>query len=157
MQLSNIERLIKIAEDTFDFRNDDSQLNVTPEIIEQLQKIHPAAMSEETNENGPIAWLLVIPTNEDLMKKFLANEINERELFELTPLNIKYDSIYLCSALVLDEYRKKGITKGLALNAIKKIQQNHPIKSLFVWTFSREGELAAESIARSTGLELFRK
>ena len=57
------------------------------------------------------------------MHQFLANEISEKELFELTPLNTNYEAIYFCSALVLEEYRRKGITKQLALDAITCLLQ----------------------------------
>jgi hypothetical protein len=34
-----------------------------------------------------------------------------------------FETIYLCSALVHDEYRKKGIAKKICLEAIEKIQK----------------------------------
>jgi hypothetical protein len=79
-------------------------------------------------------------------------KFQKKELFELTPLNAKFDAIYLCSALVLEEYRRKGITKQLCINAIENISKEHPLKATFVWAFSPEGDLAAENIARLAGL-----
>jgi len=91
------------------------------------------------------------------MHKFPAKEISERELFEMTPLNIKYDAVYLWSALVLKEYRRKGITKNLVLTGIGKIRKKHPLKAAFAWAFSQEGDLAAENIARLANLQFFRR
>jgi hypothetical protein len=157
MALSNLERLIRLADEVFAVKSDPSQLDVNPEVREKLQKIHSATLSEYNEGNGPVAWLLLIPTTIDLMNRFLAKEISEKDLFNLTPLNIKYDAIYLCSALVLEEYRRKGITQNLALFAIESIRKTHPLKAAFVWAFSPEGDLAAETIARLAGLTLFKR
>jgi GNAT superfamily N-acetyltransferase len=70
---------------------------------------------------------------------------------------MQYDAIYLCSALVLPEYRGKGIAKRLACTAIEAIQADHPIKSLVCWAFSREGEALATSIAREVGIPLLQR
>ena len=64
--------------------------------------------------------------------------------------------MYLCSALVLEEYRRKGIVKKLATEAINSIKEDHPLKAMFVWAFKKEGDLAAEHIAQSVGLPLFK-
>ena len=157
MALSNLERMIKLADEVFAVKSDPNQLDVDQGVRERLQKIHPATMSEYNEGNGPLAWVLLIPTTIDLMNRFLANEISEKELFNLTPLNARYDAIYLCSALVLEEYRRKGITRNLVLKAIEKIRKKHPLKAVFVWAFSPEGDLAAEVIARLSGLPLYKR
>lgn len=153
----NLERMIQLATDVFDVKNDPDQLNVNPEIIERLRQMHPSTLSEMSDENGPYAWVLIIPTTHELMNKFLRKEINERELFDLTPTDADFEALYLCSALVLEEYRRKGITKQLAVTAIENIRKVHPIKSLFVWAFSKEGDLASETIAKEVGLPLFKR
>ncbi len=157
MALSNFERMIQLAEDVFAVKEDPGQLDVNQDIIERLLKIHPATVSEFDDGNGPVTWVLLIPTTRELMNKFLENKINEKQLFELTPLRIKYDALYLCSAMVLEEYRRKGIVKRLALNAIENIRKDHPLKALFVWAFSKEGDAASETIARLSSLPLYKK
>jgi len=157
MELSNFERLIQLAEKVFAVKNDPSQLDVNPQVIERLHQIHPATVSEYNEGNGPVAWVLIFPTTLGLMHQFLSAEITEKELFNLTPLNVPYEAIYLCSALVLDEYRRKGITKQLVLTAIDSIRKNHPLKAAFVWAFSPEGDRAAETIARLAGLPLCKR
>lgn len=157
MSLTNLERMMKLAEEVFDVRNDPEQLSINPEIMERLKKLHPATISEYNEGEGPIAWVLVIPTTTDLMNQFLMGDINEKELFEMTSPEAQFDSLYLCSALVLEEYRRKGITKQLCSTAIEKIRKDYPLKSLFVWSFSKEGEISAESIAHSVGLPLHKR
>jgi len=154
MLLTNYQRLIKLAEETFAMNSDSSQISVNEEVRERLIRIHPATLSEFRDENGPVAWLLVIPTTIELMNRFLSKEITEKELFELTPLNASYDALYLCSGLVLEEYRRKGIIRQLALKAIEDIRKDHPIRFLFNWAFTKEGDLAAEALAKWTGLPL---
>lgn len=154
---TNFERLIKLATEVFDVKNDPSQLDITPEVMARLHQLHPETVSQYDDGNGPVAWMLVIPTTLELMNRFLEKEITEKELFNLTPLHIKYEAIYLCSALVLEEYRRQGITKTLALNAIEKIRETHPLKAAFVWAFSPEGDKAAETIAQLAGLPLFKR
>ena len=157
MILSNFERMIQLAEEVFAVKSDPSQLDVNQEVRERLLQIHPDTVSAHDDGNGPVAWVLLIPTTTDLLNRFIENEISEKEMFNLTPLNIKYYTIYFCSALVLEEYRRKGITRKLALSAIETIRKDHPLKAAFVWAFSLEGDIAAEAIASSAGLSLFKK
>jgi GNAT superfamily N-acetyltransferase len=157
MHKTNIQRLYELAEETFAMRSDPEQLQVDETVIERLKKIHPAALNESRDENGPVAWLLVIPTTQELMERFVAGEINENQLYEMTPVGRIYDALYLCSALVLEEYRRKGIASGLAMQAIEAIRKDHPLKALFVWAFTNEGDKAAEMVAKETGLNLFKR
>jgi ribosomal protein S18 acetylase RimI-like enzyme len=157
MTKSNIERLIQLAEEVFAVKNDPDQLDVDQKVIERLKKIHPSTISEYNDGNGPVAWVLVIPTTIDLMKKFLESSITEKELFEQTPTDAQFEALYLCSALVLKEYRRKGIVRELTISAINTIRKDHPLKTLFVWSFSKEGDLTAETVARITFLLLSKK
>lgn len=157
MSTSNFERILQLSDEVFAVKNDPDQLEVNHEVLERLKKIHPATVSEYDDGNGPVAWVLLFPTTLDLMQQFLDATISEKELFEKTPLDIKYEALYLCSALVLEEYRRKGIAKRLTLKAIEDIRKDHPLKALFVWTFSKEGDLAAEALARYTSLPLYKR
>jgi GNAT superfamily N-acetyltransferase len=157
MALSNFERMIQLADEVFAVKNDPDQLDVNEDVLNRLKKIHPATVSEYADPNGPVAWVLLIPTTEALMKDFLDRKIMEDELYEMTLPGANYDAIYLCSAMVLEEYRRKGIAKKLTLEAIEKIRKDHPIKALFVWTFSKEGDQAAETISRLTSLPLYKR
>jgi hypothetical protein len=149
--------MIKMADEVFAVKDDPDQLNVNQEVIRRLRRLHPSTISEYNDGSGPVAWILLIPTTLGLMKRFLKMEINEKELFEMTFPGDTYEAIYLCSAMVLEEYRRKGIMKKLTLSAIHQIRKDHLIKALFVWSFTQEGERASEKIAELTSLPLFKR
>lgn len=157
MTQTHFERMIQLANDVFANKSDPDQLDISEEVMERLHDIHPSTMSEYDDGNGPVAWILMIPTTEKLMSLFLEKKITEKELYDLTIPGEKYDSLYLCSAMVLEEFRRKGIAKRLILEAITEIQKDHQITSLFVWTFTVEGERGAEEISRLTGLPLYKR
>jgi hypothetical protein len=157
MSKSNFERMIQLSDDVFSSRTDPDQLNVNENVMEHLQLIHPDTISEYDDGNGPVCWILCIPTTIDLMTQFINEKITERQLYELTPLNIKYDAIYLCSALLLEEFRGKGIAQGLAVKAIECIKIDHQIKALFFWSFSKQGEKLAEKVSGLIGLPLYKR
>jgi predicted GNAT family acetyltransferase len=157
MSLSNFERMIQLADEVFASKNDPNQLDVNPEVLDHLQKIHPATVSQYDDGNGPVAWILLIPTTLELMNLFLENKISEKELYELTPLNTTYEALYLCSAMVLEEFRRKGIAKKLTLHAVEEIRKDHPITALFVWTFSNEGLMGSEALAKLLSLPLYKR
>jgi hypothetical protein len=157
MALSNYERMIQLSYEVFSSRTDAHQLNVNENVMEHLELIHPDTISEYDDGNGPVCWILCIPTTLDLMNKFINKEISERELYELTPLNTKYEAIYLCSALLLEEFRGKGIAQRLGVGAIENIKIDHPIKALFFWSFSKEGEKLAEKVSSLIGLPLYKR
>lgn len=157
MALSNLDRMIRLAEEFFATKNDPTQISVTTEVMERLRQLHPATLTEQNGGAGPIAWILIIPTTNDLMNRFIAKQINEQELLDETPQNGKYEAIYLCSALVLPEHRLKGLAKKLTCQAIESIRTDHPIKYLFYWAFSPEGTKLAESVSRETGLPLSKR
>ena len=154
---TNLERMIRLADEFFAAKNDSSQISVTEEDRKKLQRLHPATLSQQIEGDGPVAWILLIPTTEDLMERFLTKGINEQELLNLTPPGAKYDAVYLCSALVLPEFRGKGIAKRVASDAIREIQKSHPIRSLFFWEFSPEGGSLADAVARETGLPVLKR
>ncbi|HMD13834.1 MAG TPA: hypothetical protein VKI62_04350 [Bacteroidota bacterium] len=153
----NLERMIHLAEEFFDAKSDPDQIAVDETVIEMLHVIHPNTMSEERDENGPVAWILVIPTTKELMMQFIERKINEKDILTRTMPGQVYEAVYLCSALVLPEYRKKGIAQRLTVGAITSIQKEHPIASLFYWSFSDEGERLARAIAQEINLPLFKR
>lgn len=155
MAHDNFQRMMRLAEEFFATKDDPAQISVTEEVMEKLRQIHPATMSEEANENGPIAWILLLPTTDLLMHRFLRREITERELLEATPPGAAYDCLYLCSALVLPEFRRKGLAKEVICRAIQSIRKDHTIRALFVWTFSEEGDALARTVAQAVDLPLY--
>ena len=147
----------ELADEFFETKNDPAQITVTEEIIGRLREIHPATLTEESEADGPIAWILVIPTTFEVMEEFVDKTINERELLTSVIPGQRYDAVYLCSALVLPEHRGKGLARRLAVKAVRAIQKEHPIIYLFYWSFSVEGDRLANSLAREFDMPLFRR
>ena len=52
---------------------------------------------------------------------------------------------------------KKKNAKKLTLKAVEAIRKTNPIKSLFVWSFSKEGDLGAKALAEITSLHLYKR
>jgi ribosomal protein S18 acetylase RimI-like enzyme len=154
---NNFERMLELVNRFFDTRNDPDQISVDEEERELLAQIHPATMSELVNEDGPIVWILLVPTTTAVMGQFLKGAISEKQLLFDTPAGRAYDAIYLCSASVLPEFRHKGLAKKVTIEAINKIRNDHAINALFYWPFSEEGRLLAMSIATETGLPIYER
>src|SRR4051812_38956440 len=110
MKAPNFARMIQIIDEVFDTRNDPGQLQVTAAQRRKLHELHSCTLMEKTDKDGPVIWLLLIPTTENTMERFLKKEINEKQLLELTQPNDKLTCLYLCSATTLPEYRGKGET-----------------------------------------------
>ena len=146
--------MLQLAEDVFEARTDPEQLDVTEEVITKLQNIHPASLTEHIEGDGPVVWILMVPVTKLIMDRFLNLEITEKELYDLTDKGQSFEAIYLCSALVLPEYRNKGLARDTAVAALNQMRKDFPIKSLFMWPFSEGGKKLAESIAQLSGLEL---
>ncbi len=157
MSPGSIGRMIDLANESFRPQEDPSQLRVTEEIRERLLRMHPATLAEESDEGGPVAWVLVIPTTGALLHRFVQRQISEKELFEQSPEGVMYDALYLCSALVLPEYRRKGIALRLITGTVAAIRRDHPIAELGYWPFSPAGKALAWAIADSTGLPLLER
>lgn len=154
MAKSNFERMIDLADEVFAAHNDPAQLEVDESVMERLEQIHPSTLSDHVVGDGPVVWILLIPTTIELMGKFVNAEITETELLNQTPIGVKYEALYLCSALVLPEYRRQGLATQVGTAAIRQIMADHPIKYLFTWNFSREGEMLAQLASENLGLPL---
>lgn len=154
---TNVERLIQLAEEFFETKNDPDQISVTPDVMDRLRGIHPACLSDYDEGEGPVVWVLVIPTTRSLMERFIAKDLTEQELLDTTPVMAGYDAIYLCSALVLPEYRRRGLAREVTVAAVRSIQADHPIRSLFYWAFSEEGRALATSVAQLCSLPLYQR
>lgn len=155
--VSNFDRMIQLADDTFAVRNDPQQLDVDEDVIRTLLTIHPSTLSEQVDGDGPVAWILLIPTSEETMRKFIDKKIGERELLSEAAATKNFEAIYLCSALVLPEFRNKGIASQLTLKATNELRKSFPIRSLYVWPFSKEGDRLSAELASKLHLPLFKR
>ncbi len=154
---SNFERMIHLADEFFDVKSDPAQISVNEQVMIALRKIHPSTMTEKRTSKGPIAWGLVIPTTYAVMQRFVSKEITERQLLRLTHAGQTFVSIYLCSALVLPEFRRRGYAERLLCNAVNEIRKDHPIECLYYWSFSAVGTKLAKAIGTKFGLPLYRR
>lgn len=154
MQKPNYQRMYDLIDAVFSTRQDPDQLQVGDEEMKKLEALHPATLSEMASDEGPLIWVLLIPTSKNLMQEFVKGQINEKELLERSPVNTQLDSLYLCSVTALPEVREQGLTKALCLKAIRDICKDLPIQQLFVWPFTNEGSRLARFLALETGLPL---
>jgi hypothetical protein len=157
MSPTNLERMVALADQFFDVKSDPEQLAVDDEVRRKLRALHPATMNEEGDEAGPIAWVLVIPTSHAVMERFLRKEISEKALLDEAVVSPSFEAIYLCSALVLPEHRKKGVAKRLAVQAVQRIQAGHQVREVYCWPFSDEGRRLARAIAGELHVPLFER
>lgn len=153
----NLERMIRLADEVFAVKNDPEQISVNEEVMAHLHVLHPATLAEELNDDGPVAWALVVPTTGAIMKEFLEGMITERDLLDRTKPGMLFEALYLCSALVLPEFRKQGRAARLLTASVQSVCADHPVRTLFCWPFSAEGNRLAETVARSLSLPLERR
>jgi GNAT superfamily N-acetyltransferase len=149
--------MVKLAETFFETKNDPEQLSVNEAVINRLREIHPDTLAEERTADGPVAWVLVIPTSLVMMERFLEQTMNERDLLRPLAAGETYEAIYLCSALVLPEFRRQGLARRLTIRSVESMRKDYPIKRLFYWAFSREGETLATSVAHACALPLLKR
>ncbi|HLP17351.1 MAG TPA: hypothetical protein VK470_13900 [Bacteroidota bacterium] len=154
---NNLVRMIELADESFHMQDDPEQIQVNAHVLERLKKIHPATLAEKSTRNGPVAWTMVIPTSQRLMQLFIGHKITEREMFRRTRVGQIYDAAYLSSALVLPEYRRRGIALRLVVRSLRSIRREHPIRALFFWPFSGAGEKLAEAVASQLRLPLYKR
>jgi len=152
-----MERMLQLVGEFFDVKNDPEQLNITEEVMGKLMQINPSTMVEYNEGDGPIVWIIIIPVKEGTMNRFLKGEISEGKLLDEIMPGDKLDAIYLCSASVLPEYRRRGLAKKLTVDAITEIRKAYPVKKLFYWSFSPEGDALAASIAKAVNLPLYKR
>jgi hypothetical protein len=153
----NYNRMLKIIEDVFTSRIHSNQIQVTENDIEKLYNIHPSTLTELSDENGPTCWILIIPTTNNNMIDFINDKISEQQLLDKTNSDEILNCLYLCSAITLPEYRNKDITLNACLESAKKIINDFPIESLYVWPLSIEGKTLASKISKQLNLPLHLK
>lgn len=151
----NLKRLLELVDDVFETRNDPTQIAFSEAEMEKMESLHSGCLQESANTDGPISWVSVIPTSLELMNLFVQGALTERQLFEATEETTPKQAVYLCSAIVLPEFRRSGIAFDLSVNSIRSIQGDQKIEAAFVWPFTDEGEALAQKVASSCGLSLF--
>ena len=96
---THLQQMLQLVDEFFAVKNDPSQLDVTPIVMEQLNELHTATLSEEVIGDGPVCWILLIPSTQETMEKFLSGKISESDILKESMSANKegrgFDSIYL--------------------------------------------------------------
>jgi ribosomal protein S18 acetylase RimI-like enzyme len=143
-----------LIEDVFNTDNDPTQLGFNEGDIEKLISLSPHTLQEAANQDGPYAWVSVFPTSLNLMNQFMTGLIDERQLFDCTNEETPKEVVYLCSAIVLPEFRSQGIALKLTAQAIEALKLVYPISAALIWPFSDNGLRLAERAAETCGITL---
>lgn len=142
---------LEISERFFGTETDPTQIPMTQSSTNKLTAIHPDTVLHKFDEAGnPIGWSVIIPTSLEVMNKFLAREITEKQLLDLAAAEKKREALYLCNAFVLPEHRRKGYAKALWQEGIRKLSLGKDLP-LYYWAYSEEGRALANSLSRELG------
>lgn len=143
-----------IAESLFGTQNDPEQILINEEANRKLRGIHQDTILWREDGNGnPISWIVVVPTSIPIMEKFLKREISEQKLFDIATEEKKFDALYLCSAITIPEYRKRGLAMELMLEAIEKFAPKKE-QPLFSWPYSPEGDSLIRKLEEKLGRKI---
>lgn len=151
-----LNTMLNIAEQYFKSESDPNQIPITRESIYKIQKLHPKTVICRLENGEPISWVTVLPTQIELMEKFLIGEINERELLNLTKVRDSYEALYLCSAFTVPKHRGQGLAVKMFLEAIDAIPHAKNVQ-LFAWLFSQEGGKVIEKLNQILGMKILIK
>ncbi len=138
---------MQIAEKFFGTLNDPEVIPITSDSMNKLRRLHPAAFHYLTDKKGEhaVGWSVVVPTTKLLAHQFLEGRITERQLFDQTVPQDRYDALYLCAAFVLPEYRRQGLATKLFKDSLKAIPLTHNAE-YFTWPTTPEGKAMAEKM-----------
>lgn len=158
LTLADIKEASVFVETFFAMVEDPDQIPASEENILWIQENIPDCVNLIKFNREVIGQTFIIPCTNEILNKFLGGKISENELFEevkkkVTPSNFR--SIYLCSALVREEFRNKGFAFEALKKSIKKVCTREQVKpSLFVDAWSEEGRNLARKVAKEMNLEL---
>ncbi|MFA5856312.1 MAG: GNAT family N-acetyltransferase [Candidatus Pacearchaeota archaeon] len=148
----------KISEDYFGTQKDSNQIPTTRQTRDWIYKNAQDYLNIIRSDGEMVGYTFMLPCNRILMDCFLSKKINEAELFEeIKKMKLKDtpETIYLCAAVLKEEFRGKGLATTAFVKAINKIIQNGKNKPiLFYWKYSEEGGKLSQRVAKFTGLEL---
>lgn len=146
-----------IAEDIFGTDKDPGQIPITRESGEKLERLTPHWIKYRLDNHGePTAWSVVVPTQLDLMHKFMGGEITEKELLDLTKFQNEYEALYLCAAVTVPQHRRKGYAMETMIEAINSIPHTKDV-TLFAWAYSEEGRKLIEKLKVVLGVNILVK
>ena len=146
--------MMNAAKEFFGTEQDPEQIPITKKSLKKLLLLDKNAFHyEKDKEENIVGWVVLVPTNKKLAKYFIEGRINEKELFDKTKPQKKYDAIYLCSAIVLPKYRRQGYALKMMKDSLEKIPHEKD-SLLFYWPFSNEGRLAVQKAEKIFNIEI---
>ncbi len=141
---------MKIAEEFYGTETDPTQIPIGRESGEKLWRLHPNSELAKIENDEPLSWVIVLPTQNTLADKFIKGEITERELLDRTEPKEIYEALYLCSAFTVPEHRHKGYATALLKEAIEGIPHITDVR-LFAWVYTSEGESLIKKLENEIG------
>lgn len=151
-----IEKIFDISERFFGTAADPTQIPSTMEAHRKFRRLYPKTIAYWLEDGEPVSWAMVLPTQRALMDRFLAGEITEYQMLELTVPQEKYEALYLFLTFTVEEHRRKGYAESLFKEAIAAI----PLVAkapLFGWAFSEAGGKLLEKLQKTLGRDILVK
>jgi hypothetical protein len=143
-----------IAEAIFGTAQDPDQIPINKESGNKLDNLSPEWFQCQLDEAGePMAWAMILPTTQELAKKFVSGKITEAELLNLTSPRESYSALYLCEVVTLPEHRRKGLAFKLFLQGIEKINKTEDY-IFCVWPVGEGGLEVSKKVAEHLKREL---
>lgn len=149
-----IKKLEELAEGFFDTAHDPDQMQVSEESGKKLEKLTPYFMNYILDDTGnPISWVLVMPTQKELVIKFVNREITEQEFLDESRPADYYTGFYICSMITLPEYQGKGLASRLIKETVDYIPLT--IDALFaIWPTTPDGVAIIPKLEKVLGKEI---
>jgi hypothetical protein len=142
---------LEMAESIFETDAHPDQMQATPENFQKLKSLDVnSILYQVKDDNEPIAWVVVMPTQRAVAEKFITGTINEQEFLDNTEPAESYDAVYICAAATLPEYRRKGVASDLVKTALYRL----PLKvdyEIYSWPTSAEGAEGLKKLGQKTG------
>jgi hypothetical protein len=142
-----LDKIIKITEEFFGSEQHPDYIPVNKESCQKLDNINPNWLTYKLVDGEPVSWVVILPTQPELMKKFISGEITEKELMNETKSEKEFQTLYLCSAFTVSAYRRQGYITELFKTGIEKIPHT-PQASLFAWPVTSEGGKLVEKLEK---------
>ncbi|MBN2517506.1 MAG: hypothetical protein JXB14_01535 [Candidatus Altiarchaeota archaeon] len=131
----------RIAEGYFKTANDPEQAHITVKRARWLWRDCPECINIIKSDNMVVGSTLVLPCTTELMELFISKKINEEQLFDSIQKTVDYGSmqaIYLCSAVLIPGFRRKGLaSQGLERSVRKMMAKRRSNQSFSIGPIRR--------------------
>ena len=132
--------LLSGLEGYFHTEEDSEQVPISLESHKYLLAVRPSSLATSFSDDGTlVASVVTIPTTKEITDLFMSGEITEKELFDRTEPRGNSEALYLMSAFVAPDYRRRGLGIQLTKELISKIDSDAKL-TLFAWPTSEEGK-----------------